>query len=257
MLTWYADKHSETSRRHMPDAAACYNLLGKLYAAHRDTKKAIEYYVEALKINSFMWDAFIGLCDIGAVVRPQNVFTITPDMLASISHAATNGAVQVYAAPQEAVDSRNPFVSTPDNDPFNPSVRQGGDVGLNLGGSNLLSRLNGSAAISNGAGNAPMRRHAETPLGNGQTFNDEDVMMGEAGGPVMNEPVSEIVLAPSRKPRMQGFNATEEPPRMRPITSRVRTKTNPESDQTDIPRPINQNGHKRTVSGHSLQHPHV
>ncbi|KAL6711516.1 anaphase-promoting complex subunit cdc27 [Coniothyrium glycines] len=251
------NKHSETSRRHMPDAAACYCMLGKLYAAHGDTKKAIEYFVEALKINSFMWDAFTGLCDIGAVVRPQNVFKITPDMLASISHAATNGSAYQVAASQEGVDTRNPFVSTPDIDPFNPTVRQGGDVGSAFGGSNLLTRLNGSNTISNGASTAPIHRHAETPLSNGQNYHDEDVMMGEAGGPVMNEPASEVSLAPSRRPRLQGFNATEEPPRMRPITSRVRTKTNPESDQTDIPRPINQNGHKRTVSGHSLQHPQI
>ena len=79
------DKHSETSRRHVPDAAACYCMLGKLYAAHGDSKKAIDYFVDALKINSFMWDAFTGLCDIGAVVRPHNVFKITPDMLPPVS----------------------------------------------------------------------------------------------------------------------------------------------------------------------------
>lgn len=251
----FIDKHSETSRRHMPDAAACYCMLGKLYAAYGDNKKAIDYFVEALKINSFMWDAFTGLCDIGAVVRPQNVFKITPDMLASISHAATNGNAHSTAMSQEGIDAKNPFVSTPDVDPFNPSGRQGGEVGLSLGGSNLLSRLNGGAMPHNGMSTSALQRHADTPLGNGQTYHDEDVMMGETGGPVMNEPAPEMALAPSRRPRLQGFNAAEEPPKMRPITSRVRTKTNPESDQTDIPRPINQNGHKRTISGHSLQPP--
>ncbi|KAF2027168.1 nuclear protein bima [Setomelanomma holmii] len=195
------NKHSETSRRHVPDAAACYCMLGKLYAAHGDTQKAIDNFVASLKINSFMWDAFTGLCDLGALVRPHNIFKITPDMLASIPHGPQNGV-----------------------DPFNPSSRQVGDVGLNLGGSNLLSRLNGSHPITNGTG--PTCQNVETPIANGQDYHDEDVMMGEAG----------------------------EPPRMRPITSRSRTKTIPESDQTDIPRPINQNGHKRTVSGHSTQH---
>ncbi len=238
------DKHSETSRRHVPDAAACYCMLGKLYAAHGDAKKAIDYYVEALKINSFMWDAFTGLCDIGAVVRPQNIFKITPDMLASVGTGGVGGQT---ASLQETVDTRNPFVSTPDIDPFNSSVRQGTDIGLNVGGSNLLSRLNGSNPLTS----------AETPIANGQGFHDDDVMMSEAGGPVMNEQAVDVTLAPARKPRIPAFNTTAEPPKMHSIASRVRTKTNPDSDQTEIPRPIHQNGHKRTVSGHSTQQPHI
>lgn len=244
------NKHSETSRRHVPDAAACYCMLGKLYAAHGDTKRAIDNFVEALKINSFMWDAFTGLCDIGAVVRPQNVFKITPDMLASIQ-MTSNGNGQLQMAPHHELDSRNPFVSTPDNDPFNPSFRPT-DVGLNLGGSNLLSRLNGSNPSSHAA-----YHDTETPVSNGHSRGEDDVMMGEGGGPVMNDPSIDIALAPGRKPRVPTFNAIEEPPKMRAMTSRVRAKTHNEGDQTDIPRPINQNGHKRTVSGHSMQHGQV
>ena len=249
-----SDKHSETSRRHVPDAAACYCMLGKLYAAHGDSQKAIDNYVAALKINSFMWDAFTGLCDLGAAVRPHNIFKITPDMMASIAHSATNGATYNTAPSQEVSDARNPFVSTPDVDPFNPPTRQGGDVGLNLGGTNLLSRLNGSNPAINGG--SLTYHNVETPIANGQDYHDEDVMMGEAGGPVLNEQGPEITQAPARRTRLN-FNATEEPPKMRPITSRSRTKTNPETDQTDIPRPINQNGHKRTVSGHSAQHSQI
>jgi len=59
------DKHSEGSRRHLPDAAAVYCLLGKLWQARDEVKKAVDYYVEALKLNPFMWDAFLGLCDTG------------------------------------------------------------------------------------------------------------------------------------------------------------------------------------------------
>jgi len=252
MLT-LPDKHSETSRRHVPDAAACSCMLGKLYAAHGETQKAIDNYVASLKINSFMWDAFTGLCDLGAAVRPHNIFKVTPEMLASIAHSSTNGAVHGNTSSiVEISDPRNPFVSTPDVDPFNPSSRQGGDVGLNLGGANLLSRLNGSVPTMNGGGST---YHAlDTPVANGQDY-DEDVMMGEAGGPVLNEQ-PEISQAPLRKTRLH-FNGAEEPPKMRSITSRTRTKTNPEGDQTDIPRPINQNGHKRTISGHSTQHAQV
>lgn len=242
----------------MPDAAACYCLLGKLYAAWGDTKKAIDYYVEALKINPFMWDAFTGLCDMGAVVRPQNIFKITPEMLASISHSVTNGHSTTSFNSQDDFDGKNPFVSTPEIDPFNPSVRPGGDVGLNLGGSNLLSKLNGSIPVTYSNGIGSSYPDVETPTSNGQNIPDEDVMMGEAGGPVINEPCPEILHAPGRKPRMQAFSATEDPPKMRPITTRTRLKTTSETNErTEIPQPAGwQNGHKRTVSGHSMQHVH-
>jgi anaphase-promoting complex subunit 3 len=61
------DKHSDTTRRSQPDAAAVYCLMAKLWHAHGDTKKAVECYVEALKLNPFMWDAFLGLCDTGGL----------------------------------------------------------------------------------------------------------------------------------------------------------------------------------------------
>lgn len=77
--------------------------------------------MESLKLNPFMWDAFTGLCDIGAVVRPQNIFKITPEMLASISHSATNGHGPVSFISQDISETKNPFVSTPEVDPFNPS----------------------------------------------------------------------------------------------------------------------------------------
>lgn len=232
----------------MPDAAACYCLLGKLWAAYGDTKKAIEYYVESLKLNSFMWDAFTGLCDIGAVVRPQNVFTITPAMVESISQTTQNGHTAQSAPANDSFEGNNPFVSKVDDDPFNPPPRQRGDGGLSMGGTTLLSKLNGRHAPSN-----TRNINVETPVANGQDPDDDEIMMGEGGGPVMTERgPAEILHAPGRKIRMQPFAAVEDPPRMRPITSRVRTKTNPsDGEQTDIPRPVNQNGHKRTVSGHS------
>ncbi|KAF2113944.1 hypothetical protein BDV96DRAFT_547944 [Lophiotrema nucula] len=249
------NKHSDISRRHIPDAAACYCLLGKLWSAHGDTKKAVDNYIEALKLNPFLWDAFTDLCDMGAFVRPVNIFKVTPEMLATLSHSVSNGhsnASDPFAP--EPAEAKNPFVSTPDIDPFNPTHRTAGDVGLNLGGSNLLSRLNGSVQ--------PPTQHVgsaypdmDTPTSNGQNVPDEDIMMGEAAAPALYEPVNGVPFAPSRKPRIQQFHNAEEPPKMRPITSRSRLKPGAESSEaTEIPRPIGQNGHKRTVSGHSMHH---
>lgn len=39
--------------------------MGKLWHAHKDLNKAVEYYAESLKLNPFMWDAFLGLCETG------------------------------------------------------------------------------------------------------------------------------------------------------------------------------------------------
>lgn len=230
-------------------------MLGKLWSAHGDTKKAVDYYIEALKLNPFMWDAFTDLCDIGAFVRPLNIFKVTPEMLTAISHSVSNGNGANQFVSQDSFDNKNPFVSTPDIDPFNPSVRTGGDVGLNLGGSNLLSKLNGSIPASNGNPVGSGYPDVETPTSNGQNIHDEDIMMGDVGGPVMNESTMEMPHAPGRKTRLQPFSTTEEPPKMRPITSRTRLKMGSESEATEIPRPIGQNGHKRTVSGHSMHHP--
>ncbi|KAF2201174.1 TPR-like protein [Delitschia confertaspora ATCC 74209] len=245
------NKHSEISRRHVPDAAACNRLLGKLYNAQGDTAKAMHHYIHALKANPFMWDAFTDLCDTGAVVRPSNVFKMSTDMISSLSDSGVLNGNDAFLSQQRFVEPKNPFISTPDIDPFNPSTRTGGDVGLNLGGSNLLSRLNGKVPVSNANGTGSHHLDVETPTSNGQIMHEDDVMIGDVGRPAVNE--HEPPQAPGRKARVQAFTPSEEPPRMRSITSRSRLKTGSEStDATDIPRPVGQNGHKRTVSGHSM-----
>ncbi|KAF2732621.1 TPR-like protein [Polyplosphaeria fusca] len=97
------------SRRFIPDSSACYTLLGKLWAGHGDSKRAMESYIEALKLNPLLWDAFTGLCHLGAFVRPVNIFKLTP-MLASMSQPATfNGDTFL-----DISEAKDPFVSTPE-----------------------------------------------------------------------------------------------------------------------------------------------
>ena len=60
-------KHTESRRQHLPDAAAVWCLLGKIWQAHSEHQKSIESYAEALKVNPYMWDAFTSLCDLGMV----------------------------------------------------------------------------------------------------------------------------------------------------------------------------------------------
>ena len=68
ILMFPEDKHSESARRHMPDAAATNCLLGKLWRAQGDDRKAVQSYVEALKLHPFMWDAFLDLCHMGVKI---------------------------------------------------------------------------------------------------------------------------------------------------------------------------------------------
>ncbi|KAJ3563432.1 hypothetical protein NPX13_g8198 [Xylaria arbuscula] len=74
-------KHSGIARAPNPDSASVSCLLGKLYKAYDDKKKAILNFEEALKTNPFMWDAFAALCDMGVNVRTQNIFKLNEALL--------------------------------------------------------------------------------------------------------------------------------------------------------------------------------
>ena len=67
-------KHSSCTRAPYPDAAAVSCLLGKLYRAYDDKKKAAKCFEDALKLNPLMWDAFTILCDMGVGVRVPSIF---------------------------------------------------------------------------------------------------------------------------------------------------------------------------------------
>ncbi|KAI0180379.1 putative 20S cyclosome subunit [Hypoxylon sp. FL1284] len=86
-------KHSATSRAQHPDTASLACLLGKLYRAYDDKKKAIANFEEALKLNPFMWDAFTALCDMGVTVRTANIFKLNDALVESMSSDQLNGVV--------------------------------------------------------------------------------------------------------------------------------------------------------------------
>ncbi|KAI1429280.1 tetratricopeptide [Xylaria sp. FL1777] len=78
-------KHTATTRASNPDSASVLCLLGKLYRAYDDKKKAIQNFEEALKSNPFMWDAFTALCDMGVNVRTQNIFKVNDALIDGLS----------------------------------------------------------------------------------------------------------------------------------------------------------------------------
>lgn len=52
-------------KRYTPDAPAIWCLLGKLVQNRGDVKRAVDHYVDALRLNPFMWDAFERICETG------------------------------------------------------------------------------------------------------------------------------------------------------------------------------------------------
>ncbi|KAH7041062.1 uncharacterized protein B0I36DRAFT_232847 [Microdochium trichocladiopsis] len=122
-------KHGATTRSQHPDAATILCLLGKLYRARDEKKKAVISFEEALKANPFMWDAFTALCDMGVDVRTQNVFKLNESFLDCCSHDSNKNGVlaeqkdnaiahqteaaskRSYLRQQAAADMADPFDS--------------------------------------------------------------------------------------------------------------------------------------------------
>jgi anaphase-promoting complex subunit 3 len=60
-----SDDHSDGMRNHLPDAGALLCLMGHLYRSSGDSKRAMDTYIEALKVNPYLWEAFDGLIELG------------------------------------------------------------------------------------------------------------------------------------------------------------------------------------------------
>lgn len=237
------DKHSHIFRHLSPDAAAVCCLLGKLLRANGELKKAVDCYVEALKLNPFMWDAFTDLCDAGVSLHTANIFKMSPEMLAYAS-MSSNGPITIDPLQSMPLQNQDKNVITPGNDPFNPKMRTAGDPGLNAGGSNLLSRLNGSMKLSSGQGS--QRADWETPTANGLR-HDEDIMMADDGESMTGD--IQAPHAPLRKPRTLQDMA---PDPVRPISTRTRTRATVDGNEpVESVRTTGAANHKRTVSGHA------
>lgn len=52
-------------RNHLPDVGALLCLMGHLHRSSGDSKRAIDTYIEALKVNPYLWEAFDGLIELG------------------------------------------------------------------------------------------------------------------------------------------------------------------------------------------------
>ncbi|KAL0930937.1 20s cyclosome subunit (nuc2 cdc27) [Colletotrichum truncatum] len=130
-------KHTTSGRSLYPDEAAILCLLGKMYRAYDDRRRAIECFENAVRANPFMWDAFQALCDMGVKVRVPNIFQVTDPL----THSFDQDAGTMSQEPKEStansfepkkhsartiMDSSDPFnlyrSSTYQDMPFNSNV---------------------------------------------------------------------------------------------------------------------------------------
>ncbi len=165
---------------------------------------------------------------------------MSPEMLADASTSA-NGPITFDPLQSIPIQNQDKNVLTPWNDPFNPKMRTAGDPGLNTGGSNLLSRLNGSMKLS-----GSQKTDWETPTNNGLR-REEDIMMVDDGEILTSD--IQPPHAPLRKPKTLQ-DMTSDP--VRPISTRTRTRANAEGNEpVESMRATGTTTHKRTVSGHA------
>ncbi|CAI7663090.1 unnamed protein product [Penicillium pancosmium] len=256
------NKHSETQRQHLPDAAAVYCLLGKLWQAQKDLNKAVDCYVDSLKLNPFMWDAFLGLCSTGVNIRVPNIFQLSPELLAIINSAP--GAEDIPSDLLSPTGGNFPTQTTGNatSDPFMvPSSRTESDT--TYGSSALWEKLNGSSVTVASVPAHVIHEGMETPGNQSSGSGSEEFRI--ANGVTDPDSAWEPPLAPARKNRpvqtMSSDHPGHPPPKMRPtgIRPRPRPRTEPEEpplgpgDREPPPAP-RFGDRKRTVSG-QVAHP--
>ena len=259
------NKHSEQRRQQLPDAAAVYCLLGKLSQAHEDRRRAIDAYVEALRVNPFMWDAFTRLCDLGVEMRVPNIFRMTREMTSSIANGGSE------EAPLGSIDDNytqnltsQQNVSQPSgNDPFSVSThRANGDSRAHMNKAALYEKLNGSTNIITPNGNSVGSfEGTETPTAFVGSVTSQLPKAKDVGTALLEDGISiEPPQAPVRKGRVAGAlggdYGMEAPPRMKPSSIRSEVRLNGDAEDVDASNfslssmlPSGITDRKRTVSG--------
>ncbi|KAM0715022.1 hypothetical protein Q7P37_009487 [Cladosporium fusiforme] len=247
------NKHSETTRRPIPDAAAVQTLLAKLWRGHGDMKKAGDCYVEAHKANPFIWDTFEGLCKIGIALEPERMFRPTPEMN---SVPKTSSSSDVYTdqprTTSNALAQHNNFnhanVLTPTNDPFNTRTN-----GEQAGGLFALPKARSRTAQINGT-KAPLSEW-DTPTANSNgTPIEDDVAMG---GFVQDEDAAQEQPphAPPRRARTGQQVEPSDRSRHPALRGQQSTLSDPQEGAVAPEQGSRKTsgGHKRTISGHASQ----
>ncbi|SMQ49350.1 unnamed protein product [Zymoseptoria tritici ST99CH_1A5] len=235
------NQHSETSRRHMPDASAALTLLAKLWRAHGDSGKAGDLFIEVHKQNPFVWDAFEGLCKIGADLKTENMFR--PVMELPGLTETGNGETQIYVDE----DSRQPrvlqaksgsYVSM--DDPFTSTVVEELD--------SLDHRLLGKSVL--GLPLKPTSTEWDTPTANGGVLDDDTAMGGISAE--NDDTFFEPPAAPNRRSRMGHHPEVTDRPRPHGLRNQSASE-GLSDDPLAAPRKATAGGQKRNISGTAAQ----
>ncbi|KAJ9625519.1 anaphase-promoting complex subunit cdc27 [Taxawa tesnikishii (nom. ined.)] len=224
------------------------NLLGKLWRGHGDVRRAGDCYIEAHKGNPFVWDAFQGLCDIGAKLDAANTFKATPEMMSSLPMTSVTPAhediVEEQSTIQLPLSTQTSFghqsMLTPSNDSFNPGSRAPNEAGpRRLGSNSLLPKIRGANLFGSSA-KALDQSTWETPTANGN-HADDDVEMGGI------------------QPERLGLESSKDKdiPKMRPhsLRSQYKSQESTEGEEAMVSATSQAqkaaSNHKRTISGHA------
>ncbi|KAI9861650.1 MAG: anaphase-promoting complex subunit cdc27 [Vezdaea acicularis] len=277
------NKHSESTRKALPDASAVWCLLGKLWSGYKDIKKAIDCYAQALTHNPFMWDAYIGLCDTGASIRVQNIFRANPEMLAMLSaktplDSRTESMTILEEptprpAPLQSQRSVNSSLAPSMTDPFGASNGRGQEQGTSNAGNGGLFRKFNESALANLGSIGGSRNHGreatETPTANTHTEQSARTVNHSLVPTVAEPPQAPMRRARTAQPHFE--TGTDGPPKMRSASVRSRGRRGDDAEASDVstttsqssahPEPSSLHGHsepssvhghperKRTVSG--------
>lgn len=236
----------------MPDAAAIFTLQGRLFHAHKDISKAVDCWAEALKLNPFMWDAFLGLCESGANINITNIYKLTPEMITFMKSAhqhereVTTDKLSASAGILQSQPTNNPVPP----DPFLSSNSKANGALSGYGSSALWEKLNGST----------MNVAATAVNINGDVMDLPIGVVEETSqhGTLSARPSWEPPPAPARKqPTAQDMSdfGPAPPPRIATNTtkSRTRSKAGSEDAVLTVPDPPSAAPTKRTISGQVAQ----
>ncbi|KAI9831605.1 MAG: anaphase-promoting complex subunit cdc27 [Phylliscum demangeonii] len=218
------NKHSDTSRRHLPDAASVYCLLGKFWHRQGDLQQAVDCYVETLQLNPFMWDAFTALCHFGVDLRPLNIFKLTPEWMALLSSTAR---AELASHLDPASHSNHLDLPLPADDPFG-ELSSGPLV---AGGGGLFRRLRVNVDAAPSSNVAPGAGELPAPIGpSGADGIDgpNTGVEGEGGAfavPAASGAPASAPTMPTRSIPASGSEpAVDAATRPRPITTRAKTR---------------------------------
>lgn len=261
-------KHTASSRTMCPDAPSLNCLLGKLYRAYGDKKKAVTCFEDALKSNPFMWDAFTILCDMGVNVSVPNVFKPGDSFARSFERDATpvENREAMSSNPLERIQKKSALQSVmqDSNDPFDPQragnfqdIPNGNFLFSETGENDFLSKIAAARTRLTGSGiNGNSPDGMETPTSHASTLDPL-----ASRNPCAVEPPQ----APARRARGGAEHAIlDAPPRMSyRLGSKKREKGQDQSTDSLTASAaalfrgsnvsISAGERKRTVSGHPAQ----